>query len=146
MQEHSALFDQDGCNTVWIFSVMAFALVFVQVVTGGGKDQQGDIGLAGMLMLATSVALAIWGASLWVSMDDVCTRHPSLLLLFHVSVAVLVTQAILLALLIVCGAAFLGYMTGTGGASGAGEGDDGQGAATTAAVPPTSAGGYGSIS
>jgi hypothetical protein len=145
MQEHSALFDQDGCNTVWIFSVLAFALVFVQVVTGGGKDQRGDIGLAGMMMLASSVALAVWGASLWVSMDDVCTRHPSLLLLFHVSVAVLVAQSILLALLIVCGAAFLGYMMGIGGASGAGEGGDGQGAAATAAVPASSAAGYGSI-
>lgn len=36
------------------------------------QDQNGDIGGMGMVFLASSVAMAVWGSSMWGGMGDIC--------------------------------------------------------------------------
>lgn len=90
----------------------------LQLATGGGKDSDGDIHVLGYIFLACAIALAVWGAGLWVGLGDVCrmtleTKYGPLMLLFKVCVFLVVLQACLIVCMILFGAVFMGWMAVT---------------------------------
>mmetsp|Transcript_32499 Transcript_32499/g.73015 ORF Transcript_32499/g.73015 Transcript_32499/m.73015 type:complete len:196 (+) Transcript_32499:162-749(+) len=111
----------EGCNgesPIWMFSFISVCFFGFSIASGSGKDMEGNVGLVGYFLLASSIALTIWGLAIWISMTGSCRsiferKYPSLLLLFDLDVVLLSMQAVLIVLLVLCGALFLGLVGST---------------------------------
>jgi hypothetical protein len=91
-----------------------------QLTTGGGKDPEGNIHALGYIYLGSSIALAVWGMSMWLGMRNECQlsyeeTHSMLMTLFRACVVLLVIQAIFIVCVALFGAVAVGWMMTTWG-------------------------------